>query len=129
MTPQNTNKKESKNKNTNKTGNMLERKYMDLLVSQGYVVERAIRRIIKKGNNKFLNIGSDFFGLFDLIALKDNKILFVQVTSGNWHTKNELIEFADKIKNPNITFILAKYNKEKDAFDEFRYKYNKNNHN
>jgi Holliday junction resolvase-like predicted endonuclease len=111
----------SQNSNYSK-GNIYEKKYMDILISKGYVVERAIRRIIKR-DGKFINIGSDFFGLFDLIAIKDNQILFVQVTSGNWHNKQEIINFANKTKNQNITYILAKYNKNTDGFNEFVYKY------
>ncbi len=111
----------SKNSNYSK-GNVYEKKYMDKLVSNGYIVDRAIRRIIKR-DGKFINIGSDFFGLFDLIAIKDNQILFVQVTSGNWHSKKELIDFANKTQNTHITYILAKYDKETDEFQEFVYKY------
>lgn len=110
--------------NTVKKGNNSEKLYKDILEKKGYEVIRAFRYVIRNGT-KFMNLRTDFFGKFDLIGIKEDDIVFVQVTSikTNKHTHKEITDFADKYKNPNITYILAKYDKENNRFEEFIYKY------
>ena len=63
---------------TNSKGTYYEKKSMDILEKRGYRVERALPKVIwVKGRP--LSIHHDFFGLFDLIAVRPDGMLFVQV--------------------------------------------------
>lgn len=79
--------------NARAKGSRNEKKYIDELVSQSWLVDR----VEKKG--KFLK-EKDLFGLFDLIALKGNITMLVQVTTNRPHTHKDYSDFAKKWYHP-----------------------------
>ena len=77
----------------------LERRAQKELEKKGYKVIRAMAsgRFI---NGKYITHYNDFFSVFDLIAVKDNEVRFIQVTSGE-----QLSSHKSKVKaNFNFTF-------------------------
>lgn len=82
-------------------GMKFEREYEQILINQGYVVQRV------KGGTKW-NKNTDFFGLFDLIAFDHRGWLLVQVKST--FRNKVLTEIQDWIKKnnpPNTKVIYA----------------------
>jgi len=77
----------------------LERRAQKELEKKGYKVVRAMAsgRFI---NGKYITHYNDFFNVFDLIAVKDNEVRFIQITSGE-----QLSSHKSKVKaNFNFSF-------------------------
>jgi Holliday junction resolvase len=71
-------------------GNYYEKKSKDFLESKGYQVERALAKIFWL-HGRPISQHHDFFGLFDLIAVKEEEVLFVQVKfEGETHEGSSL---------------------------------------
>jgi len=77
--------------NTASKGRDIENKAKDYLKAQGYEVERTYRKAIwVKG--RVISLPNDFFGCMDLIAIRTDKIKFIQVTTAhNYSAKTEEI--------------------------------------
>ncbi|MGC8699227.1 MAG: hypothetical protein ACP5RE_03530 [Candidatus Acidifodinimicrobium sp.] len=71
------------------------------LEEKGYAVARAMSsaRVI---GGKYIAHYNDFFNAFDLIAVKDNEVRFIQVTSGK-----QLSSHKKKVKD-NFPFFFPK---------------------
>lgn len=71
-------------KNRSALGKRLEGEVKEILTSEGWLVEQAIPKTIFIGPGKMIAVAHDFFGLFDLIAVRPNgfaaQVKFVQVT-------------------------------------------------
>jgi hypothetical protein len=72
----------------------LEIKAMAELLEKGYAVARATLKPVKV-SGKWVSAQNDFFYAFDLIAIKNNEVRFIQVTSG---TKSSLSKHKKKIE-------------------------------
>ncbi|MGC8584876.1 MAG: hypothetical protein ACP5L4_01975 [Thermoplasmata archaeon] len=72
---------------------------MKELKENGYAITRATLKPVKIGK-KWLSAQNDFFFSFDLIAVKDNEVRFIQVTSG---TRSSLSKHKKKIER-NFSF-------------------------
>ena len=80
----------------------LEVRAMHELQEKGYAVARATLKPVKvKG--KWVSAQNDFFFSFDLIAVKDNEVRFIQVTSG---TLSSLSKHKKKIEE-NFPFSFS----------------------
>jgi len=80
----------------------LEIKAMGDLLEKGYAVARATLKPVKV-SGKWVSAQNDFFYAFDLIAIKNNEIKFIQVTSG---TKSSLSKHKKKIEE-NFPFSFS----------------------
>ncbi len=80
----------------------LEVRAMKELKEKGYAVARATLKPIRIGK-KWLSAQNDFFFSFDLIAVRDNEVRFIQVTSG---TKSSLNKHKKKIEE-NFPFSFS----------------------
>jgi len=80
----------------------LEIKAMAELLEKGYSVARATLKPVKM-SGKWVSAQNDFFYAFDLIAIKNNEIRFIQVTSG---TKSSLSKHKKKIEE-NFPFSFS----------------------
>jgi hypothetical protein len=80
----------------------LEVRAMKELKEKGYAVARATLKPVRIGK-KWLSAQNDFFFSFDLIAVKDNEVRFIQVTSG---TKSSLNKHKKKIEE-NFPFSFS----------------------
>jgi hypothetical protein len=91
---------ETQVKTTKKTGDDAEKMAVSVLESQGYVAQRAWPRRVPVGPGKWIAMEQDFFGCWDVIALRANsKPLYIQVTAkeGAWQEKLRKI----KANEPN----------------------------
>jgi len=79
----------------------LEHRAQKELEKKGYKVVRAMASG-KFINGKYITHYNDFFNAFDLIAVKDNEVRFVQVTSGE-----QLNSHKNKVK-ANFNFFFPK---------------------
>jgi len=70
-------------------GNRVQLKCIKLLESEGYLVGKV------EQHGKFVK-EKDLFGLFDLIAIKEYDIMFVQVTCNKPHSHKKYLEFSKK---------------------------------
>jgi hypothetical protein len=80
----------------------LEIKAMGELLEKGYAVARATLKPVKV-SGKWVSAQNDFFYAFDLIAIKNNEVRFIQVTSG---TKSSLSKHKKKIEE-NFPFNFS----------------------
>jgi len=80
----------------------LEIKAMAELLEKGYAVARATLKPVKV-SGKWVSAQNDFFYAFDLIAIKNNEVRFIQVTSG---TKSSLSKHKKKIEE-NFPFSFS----------------------
>jgi hypothetical protein len=80
----------------------LELKAMHELQEKGYAVARATLKPVKVGG-KWLSAQNDFFFSFDLIAVKNDDVRFIQVTSG---TQSSLSKHKKKIEE-NFPFSFS----------------------
>lgn len=67
--------------NTKEKGNRNERKAVDRLETQGYKTERPVETRYNR---------TDFFNLFDIIAVKEDSIKFIQVKSNQARGQREI---------------------------------------
>lgn len=69
-------------KNQAAQGKRYELEVRRILEKEGWEVEQAINKTIWVGPGKIISVAHDFFGLFDLMAVRNSSpaILFVQVT-------------------------------------------------
>ena len=75
--------------NTSKKGKGFELEVRKILEAKGYTVETAINKtIFIKG--RIISVAHDFFGLWDGMAVKDEEIMFYQVSM--W------VRLAEKVK-------------------------------
>jgi len=80
----------------------LEIKAMVELLEKGYAVARATLKPVKV-SGKWVSAQNDFFYAFDLIAIKNNEVRFIQITSG---TKSSLSRHKKKIEE-NFPFSFS----------------------
>jgi len=63
-------------------GAYYENKAKKMLEAEGYIVERALPKTVwipGKGGRRPISIHHDFFGLFDLIAIKEKEVRWIQI--------------------------------------------------
>ena len=80
----------------------LELRAMHELQEKGYAVARATLKPVKV-SGKWLSAQNDFFFSFDLIAVKNDDVRFIQVTSG---TQSSLSKHKKKIEE-NFPFSFS----------------------
>lgn len=87
--------------NNRRKGDRIERKAKEELEEAGYLVEKPVRTKYSR---------KDFFNLFDLIAIKENKPMrFIQVKGGSYaqDVVDGLVEFGAKyLKDKSATVEL-----------------------
>lgn len=98
--------------NTVKKGNKFENEYLGYLETKGYRCIRALR-VIRRTKYGFKNIRTDFWGMFDIMALGPSNVVLAQVESSRRHTIKKIVEFAMKLPNPSISYHLVKYESDK----------------
>ncbi|MEM3540013.1 MAG: hypothetical protein QXL66_03395 [Thermoplasmata archaeon] len=98
--------------NTIQKGNKIENKYLKYLESEGYKCFKALR-VTRRTQYGFRNIRTDFFGLFDIIAINSTRTLLVQVESSRRHSIKKIADFAVKIHNSHIVYQLVRYHRKK----------------
>jgi len=87
--------------NTYRKGLRVERKVIEYLAREGYIVARVEKL------NKFSKT-KDLFGLFDIIAINEKDIRLIQVTTQRPHLHEPYIEFAKKYPNLTIEQYIYK---------------------
>lgn len=96
-------------------GKYLEAKARNTLIKDGYSCE-AVHNEVKKIKGKFISIRHDFFNVVDIIALKGDKIRFIQVTSDNAPIRSTALyshkEKINKLWKFDIPIELWFYKKE-----------------
>mgnify|MGYP001562519195 CR=1 FL=1 len=95
-------------------GNRIRRKCIEYLEKTGWLVD-----VVEK-TGKFVKV-KDLFGLFDLIAIKEGAVIFIQVTSNTPHNHHKLKEFRKK----HSIFIEQFVWKDRKGFDIYLYYSNK----
>jgi len=77
--------------NAKAKGHRTQLKAIKLLESEGYLVGKVEQqgRFVKE---------KDLFGLFDLVAIKDYDLRFVQVTSNKPHSHKKYLGFSKKFR-------------------------------
>ena len=60
----------------------LENRFLKLLEDQGFLAQKSLFSIKHLPNGRVLSNRSDFFGVGDIIGLKNNKVFMFQVCSG-----------------------------------------------
>ena len=68
--------------NTSK-GNKIEVMAETILGLRGYAVQRAWRKMIRIGPNRYVSNTNDFFGAFDIIAINSEHVKLVQTTTAD----------------------------------------------
>ncbi|MEM3872111.1 MAG: hypothetical protein QXE05_06085 [Nitrososphaeria archaeon] len=101
--------------NTVKKGNKFENEYLKYLESKGYRCIKALR-VTRRTKYGFRNIKTDFWGMFDIIALGGNNIILAQVESSHRHTIKQIVEFATQLPNSRIMYHLVRYEPDKDQW-------------
>lgn len=86
---------------TKSKGNRIQRKLIEELVNEGYLISKAER------GGKF-NTEKDLFGLFDLVGVFDTDIYFIQVTTNRPHSHKHYQEFVDTL-DPNAIIVQYVY--------------------
>ncbi|RLE44051.1 hypothetical protein DRJ19_01360 [Candidatus Woesearchaeota archaeon] len=92
-------------KNTYRKGLRTLRKTIKWLEDKGCIVGK-VERVTKYGKTK------DLFGLFDLIAIKDGKVFFVQAASNKPHSHKPILDFVTKHKINAMQIIFEDRKKE-----------------
>lgn len=67
-------------KNRSAQGKGYEREVIKIMEAEGWTVEQAINKTIFIGPGRIISVAHDFFGLWDLMCIKGNTLLFIQVT-------------------------------------------------
>ena len=76
--------------NTRAKGNRIERKAVQSLELQGYLVYRV------RGSSNRFNLSNDIFELFDILACKPNETKLIQVKSSQKPNLKPYAEFKQK---------------------------------
>lgn len=93
--------------NSRAKGNRAEELVKKYLENRGYLVIRSPRTqqaVFIGGRRKYVSRSNDFFNLYDLIAKKENKTLWIQVKSNlcnAYSVKPEIFEFAKQYCDDN----------------------------
>lgn len=67
--------------NTAAKGKKFEKEVMDILESEGWLVEQAVNKTVWLGAGRVISVAHDFFGAFDVIGKRlGDPTLWVQVT-------------------------------------------------
>lgn len=80
-----------KKKKTKNNGSVAEKHFREKFIEDGYDVDY-------KPKNRFFMGKIDLFGLWDFIAIKNGKIVFVQVKSTDVDNETNVISFKTKAK-------------------------------
>mgnify|MGYP001597204339 CR=1 FL=1 len=91
--------------NTRAKGNRIERKAVEHLEQQGYLVYRV------RGSSNRFNISNDIFGLFDLLCCKSGETKLIQVKSSKKPNLSPFAEFKDKYSQFNVEVWVWKARK------------------
>ena len=88
--------------NTSK-GNKIEQYAEDVLVGHGYAVQRAWRKMIRLGPNRYVSKTNDFFGCYDIIAINKDHVKLVQTTTAEGRFERQRkIEASGIPANPSV---------------------------
>ncbi len=90
-------------------GHAAEKQLADALKIKGYVTQIAQRTSVFTGKF-YVSKDNDFFNLFDIIALNYLETMLIQVKTNVNHVygvKKKIKEFCDKLKNRDVSFIIA----------------------
>jgi hypothetical protein len=60
----------------------LENRFLKLLEENNYLAQKALFTLKHLPNGRIMSHRSDFFGVWDLVAMKNNKVYVFQVCSG-----------------------------------------------
>ena len=91
--------------NTRAKGNRIERKAVEALESLGFLVYRV------RGSSNRFNQNNDIFGMFDLLAVKPNETMLVQVKSSQKPSLKPFAEFKVKYPQFNVEIWVWKNRK------------------
>lgn len=80
---------------TRQKGNRSQRRAIEYYQSDGWLVDKVEK------TGKFIT-DKDLFNLFDLVGIKNNKTVFVQVKTNRPPPQKEYLEFAEEYAGPNI---------------------------
>lgn len=80
--------------NTYSKGNRRERECMNILIADGWLVDR-------KNRTKFQS--NDFFEMFDIVALRGNTVKFIQVKSNISHFYSARKSIKKWVKNNKVS--------------------------
>lgn len=94
--------------NTRAKGNRIERKAVESLELQGYLVYRV------RGSSNRFNQKNDIFGLFDLLCCKPNETKLVQVKSSQKPNLKPFAEFKQNYPQFNVEIWIWKSKTKKD---------------
>lgn len=87
-------------------GHKAENEARDLFESRGYRVQVAQRTTVFTGKF-YVSKDNDYFNLFDLIAINEPHIIFIQVKTNVSHcysAMKEINKFKIEVGNPNIVY-------------------------
>ena len=82
--------KKKKRINTRAKGKLLEKRARLILESEGWLVETANPKLMFIGPGKVLSKSHDFFGRWDIIAVRPSVVKFIQVST--WEEKSGKIK-------------------------------------
>ncbi len=78
-------------------GNRIQRMCIERFKSEGYLVSKT------EQSYKY-STETDAFGLFDLVAINEEHITLIQVTTNTPHTHKKYIEFSKKYNIENVYY-------------------------
>ena len=71
----------------------LENRFLKLLEENNFIAQKALFTLKHLPNGRIISLRSDFFGVWDLVAMKNNKVYVFQVCSGTkFNTHRRKIE-------------------------------------
>ena len=99
--------------NTRAKGKRLEKKARSILEFDGWLVEQANPKLCFIGPGKVISKAHDFFGCWDLVAVRNYLIKWVQVST--WEHKSDKIKQVSGFPNAGIQEIWAWFSKGKNS--------------
>ena len=97
--------------NRRKKGMVTMRKARELGEKQGFQVEQALHTKFK----------ADYFGLFDQMWLKEERLIFVQIKTNQSIGKSMRKTFGDWSKEHNLETMIMNLNEKKEVWEILRY--------
>ena len=86
-------------------GNRIERKVVEHLERQGFLVYRV------RGSSNRFNLNNDIFGLYDILAIKPNETRLIQVKSSQKPILKPFADFKAKYPQFNVEIWVWKNRK------------------
>ena len=96
----------------------LEIKFLELLSEYGWISQRSLFSIKHLPNGRIISNRSDLFGAWDIISMKNNRVVLFQVCSGTKYDAH-IRKIVDKLKFPltkNPEQVVVYYYKEKNRW-------------